>query len=676
MVNNITGCFAKFDPTETGPKFTLDPNGNFNNIKRVANLALPIIHMYKPVSTVIKLSFIAYDLGSVVINGQLRDAASIATGVALKTLFPILFDLVKESAKIGQNVYTFGGLIAAQDFKTAASVFLDTMQTTAKLGTIVYGGPELLIILLLTQAAKEIGQSYNEFMNGNYPECAANLLYAAIRIDAAKPHYQDIHRNWFGSELKQTDLDQLFDEIIKLQQAPGQKLIDFDSILAKYNFKKTITGLSFTTQQMKNIAFKNLTFKDSSFKDASIKSSTFENVTFKNCDLSNARIIHSLFSKNHFINTDLSKAELNWSSFKNVTFTNSNLSAAVLNNTQLRNVYFTFCNLFESTFFDADVKDSGIISSNLKDCLLFDAKEQFYIVGGVANEITRPVIGLLYDFEEPKIFAKKIDESLKGSSAIVFRFHYGTKINTEALDLEVKALLTSYKSQRQTDSIPQYIIKNAVSGSEIDKIKNYAGRITPHIDSLILPGGLDIQPELYGKVKEPLTNTDADYMRSIFEFSLIDQVNAKNIPTLAVCRGAQMVNVFFGGTLNQHVANHHRVFHNLKIQTEKLYTETGRIAYNILKGQYITGLSMHHQAIQRVAKNLDVLLDFEGIPKMLISQVKRGMAYSTFALTQFHPEMISFDAYKHGDFFANNNNFFLDLIRRAKIYCSTKAAPM
>jgi len=674
MVNSLNSVFKTYAPTETGPKFNVTAAAtNLNSVKRVANLAMPIIHMFKPASKIVKLTFLAYDIGNMIISGDVRKLASVTAGVSLKILFPNLFDFTMGSSAIVQNLYRFKGHIAAKDFAAAASDFLSIVQASAEIGLIVYGGPELLVLLLLTQAAKEIGQSYTEFANGNYPECSANLLYAALRIDAAKPHYQTVHRNLFGTEMSQTDLDQLFKEIVKIQQDPGApNVVDFEKLLIKNNFKSKITELSFDNKQITNVAFKNILINESSFNNASVKSASFENTVFKNCDLNNARMIHSIFKKNHFVNCDLERAEFNWSSFKDSTFINSDLTSAVLNNAQLTNVYFAFCDLFESTFFETGVRDSAIISSNLKDCLLFDTKEKFHIFGGVAHEITRPVVGLLYDFEEPKIFARKIDESLKDNQAIVFKYHYlPDSVDTNALDLEVKAKLGGYKlSPKQ--SIPQFIIANPVENSEIAKIKEYAAKISPHIDCLAIPGGMDIQPELYGKFKEVGTFTDPNYLRSIFEFAMIEQADKKDIPTLGVCRGSQIVNVYYGGTLNQNVGDHYRVFHTLRISEKSLRTKTGNAAFNILKNKKIVGLSMHHQASDKVAKNLDVVIEHEGSPELLISKFKRYLNYPVFVLTQFHPEMISFDSYKGGDNFFNNNNFFRDLIKRGDIYMKSK----
>ncbi len=674
MVNNLNSVFKTYDPTETGPKFkvTAAPT-SLNSVKRVANLAMPIIHMFKPASKIVKLTFLAYDIGSIVISGDVKKLASVTAGVSLKILFPNLFDFAMGSSSIVKSLCSFKGNIATKDFAAAASDFLEIVQASAEIGLIVYGGPELLVLVLLTQAAKEIGQSYAEYAKGNYPECAANLLYAALRIDAAKPHYQTVHRNLFGTDISQTDLDQLFSEIVRIQQAPGEpNVVDFEKLLIKNNFKSKITELSFDNKQITNVAFKNILIKESSFNNASVKSSTFENTVFNNCDLKNARMIHSVFKKNHFINCDLSRAELNWSSFKDSTFINSDLTSTVLNNAQLTNVYFAFCDLFESTFFETGVRDSAIISSNLKDCLLFDTKEKFHIFGGVAHEITRPVVALLYDCEEPKTFAKLIDVSLKDNQAIVFKCHYlPTTVDTDALDLEVKAKLENYKfSSKQ--SIPQYIIANPIENSEIAKIKDYAAKIAPHIDCLALPGGMDIQPELYGKVTEANTLTDPNYLRSIFEFAMIEQAEARSIPTLGVCRGSQIVNVFFGGTLTQDIDNHYRVFHNLRIREASLRTKTGNAAFNILKNKKIVGLSMHHQANDKVASNLDVVIEHEGSPELLISKFKRFLNYAVFVLPAFHPEMKSSDTYKSGDNFLNNNNFFRDLIRRGSIYKSKK----
>lgn len=694
MIDNIVNTlFNQFDPKATGSKLVKLIEEKEDKIKRVFNASLPLIDMYEPVSTIVNNLLIArevqvllfktyfdYKTNHADLSNDLLNIAMLTAGAAATILYPTAFELASSTYELGSNFYNFGLSVQTRDYKSAAYEFVSTVHVLAGVGLIVYGAPELIVLSLLSQAAKEICKATQEFSNDRYFECAANLFYASIRIKAAAPHMQGIHRNLYGKDMTQKDLDKLLNEIVKIQQNPefsSEKLVDFDSLLVKQNFKSKTDGLSLDNKIITNVAFKNFNFQSTSLKNASIKSSSFENVIFDKCDLFKTRVIQSTFDKTHFTSCQMRRAELNWSIFNKSSFTSSDLSSVVFNDADLRSVYFTFCDLFESTFFETKIADSKIISSNLKDCLLFEAKEKFHIIGGTIHEITRPVVGLLFNFQEPKSMAKAMDESLRDVKGIVFRVHYEPKeIDIKNLDLEVKRKLAEYGKYpwKAEESIAQFIIRTSSQDSEIGKVKQMVAKAAGHFDGLIIPGGLDIQPELYGKVKEKHTETDDNYLRSIFEFAMIDLANTMNLPVLGICRGAQMVNVFFGGTLEQHVQGHDREYQLLRISSYTYFKKTSKIAYDILQGKYMVGYSSHHQAVKDMGKNIDAAISYNGIPKVMISKLEKGVAYAKFILTQIHPEMYQIDAYKAGDHFKNNANFFTNLIERSKLYRSAQAA--
>lgn len=69
------------------------------------------------------------------------------------------------------------------------------------------------------------------------------------------------------------------------------------------------------------------------------------------------------------------------------------------------------------------------------------------------------------------------------------------------------------------------------------------------MDGLILPGGNDLSPLLYGE--DPTTSESTDPLRDAFEWELIRIAMARKKPILGICRGIQILNVYFGGTLHQ-----------------------------------------------------------------------------------------------------------------------------
>lgn len=76
-------------------------------------------------------------------------------------------------------------------------------------------------------------------------------------------------------------------------------------------------------------------------------------------------------------------------------------------------------------------------------------------------------------------------------------------------------------------------------------------------DMLLLPGGEDVHPKRYGQ--EINGSIGINEGRDDTEFSIIDSFISTNRPILGICRGEQVLNVYFGGTLLQHIPNHGRV---------------------------------------------------------------------------------------------------------------------
>jgi len=132
--------------------------------------------------------------------------------------------------------------------------------------------------------------------------------------------------------------------------------------------------------------------------------------------------------------------------------------------------------------------------------------------------------------------------------------------------------------------------------------------------ALVLMGGADVDPHLYGQQRQPHVygvNAEQDH----FEMALVHAAIEMKLPTLAVCRGIQLVNVALGGTLIQHIgdipgvvrhapgkfpAGQDYVLHDVDITPRtKLSKAVGATKVNVA--------SFHHQGIDMVGKGLKVV---------------------------------------------------------------------
>ena len=163
-----------------------------------------------------------------------------------------------------------------------------------------------------------------------------------------------------------------------------------------------------------------------------------------------------------------------------------------------------------------------------------------------------------------------------------------------------------------------------------------ASSVIDSLDGLVITGGYDLDPATYGQQPHPTTDQPRT-ARDAFEFALLRGALQRGLPVLGICRGIQVLNVAFGGTLHQHlpeVLGHkgHRagggVFTRLPVHT----VAGTRLA--ALLGESAEGPCYHHQAVDKVGDGLVVSAwDAEGVVEAL------ELPGDAFVLAvQWHPE--------------------------------------
>ena len=144
-------------------------------------------------------------------------------------------------------------------------------------------------------------------------------------------------------------------------------------------------------------------------------------------------------------------------------------------------------------------------------------------------------------------------------------------------------------------------------------------------DGVLLCGGADIDPALYGETEVHPEVYDVDALQDEADLSLAAYCFAHGVPTLAVCRGLHVVNVLRGGTLVQHMDDHHRhVVHDVVIERGPAGIEPGPI----------TASCYHHQCIDRLGSGLEVVGRAEDGTVEAVTIDSAGWAFGV----QWHPE--------------------------------------
>ena len=119
--------------------------------------------------------------------------------------------------------------------------------------------------------------------------------------------------------------------------------------------------------------------------------------------------------------------------------------------------------------------------------------------------------------------------------------------------------------------------------------------ILDRVDGVVMSGGPDIHPCLYGQEETPeLGPVDLGLDR--FEIGFVRRALERDLPMLGICRGAELLNVARGGTLIQHVDGH-RQTEEARVPTHDVRVEEGSRLAEVLSSTNVAVNSFHHQAI-------------------------------------------------------------------------------
>lgn len=155
---------------------------------------------------------------------------------------------------------------------------------------------------------------------------------------------------------------------------------------------------------------------------------------------------------------------------------------------------------------------------------------------------------------------------------------------------------------------------------------------------LILPGGGDITPAFFGQRDCGSRNIDTEL--DILQLQALDICIAQHKPVLGICKGMQLINIAFGGTILQDMPRHCLHLHPDRDLYHPVRTEND----SVLTMLYGTGLtenmcvnSAHHQCIHRIGKGLRV------IQRCCLDDCPEAVTHDTLPILglQWHPERLN-----------------------------------
>lgn len=196
-------------------------------------------------------------------------------------------------------------------------------------------------------------------------------------------------------------------------------------------------------------------------------------------------------------------------------------------------------------------------------------------------------------------------------------------------------------------------MKVALAG-RIEKLKNYiraieAAGAEPCItldvkeslacDGLLLPGGGDIDPKYWG---EEINGSEApDKELDEKQLAILDACVSEKKPIFGICRGMQMINIYFGGSLIQDLIG--RDLHIQKDNQDQIHLAIAKsktLMHTIYGEQFFIN-SAHHQGIARLGEGLEAsVLSEDGVTEAI-----EHKSLPIFGV-QFHPERLCLDFFR------------------------------
>lgn len=161
--------------------------------------------------------------------------------------------------------------------------------------------------------------------------------------------------------------------------------------------------------------------------------------------------------------------------------------------------------------------------------------------------------------------------------------------------------------------------------------------ILERLDGLLLSGGDDIDPRVYGQAPHPELG-EVSEQRDTYERGLFERALELDVPTLGICRGAQLMNIHLGGSLHQHVPEHTGWDGPVDATLHRVGFAANSILHELYGGEIAVN-SLHHQGIDELGDGVNAVGHTiggpdDGLIEAIEIQDRRAIA------VQWHPELL------------------------------------
>ena len=176
------------------------------------------------------------------------------------------------------------------------------------------------------------------------------------------------------------------------------------------------------------------------------------------------------------------------------------------------------------------------------------------------------------------------------------------------------------------------------AGGQAVRLTSARGVAWDRLDGLLIGGGDDIAPHLYGGEMD--LEVRIDPRRDALEQALLAHARDQHLPVLGICRGAQMINVFQGGSLYNDIYqvadSHPRLW--TPLPRKKVHLKSGSLLQSIMGGRFYRVNCLHHQSIRHPGDGVEpVAWDVYGLVQAI--EVDNDPPWLG---VQWHPEYLGF----------------------------------
>ena len=221
-------------------------------------------------------------------------------------------------------------------------------------------------------------------------------------------------------------------------------------------------------------------------------------------------------------------------------------------------------------------------------------------------------------------------KQLNGASAVVSVLRIG--LSYHAGGPEYDAYASALERRAAAMDVPVECVWLAGSNQDLD------ANALESVEAICMTGGADVDPAKYGRA-EATEQCSLDPRRDRIEWAILENVERRPRPLLAICRGAQILNVFHGGTLvpdlgalNVAHRGDAQARHDVQIEPNTLLADvtTSRVA---------TVNTSHHQAIERIAPGFRASACApDGVIEAFERNKRDGLPF--LLAVQWHPELM------------------------------------